>query len=136
MAKKDFENLLKNSSLKATPSRLAVLRYMDKQHFPVGISRLRKQFPDIDKVTLYRMMDDFQNADLVKGYDIGHGHADYELAGRKHHHHLVCSDCGTIEDVEVCENEKLHKKILRTSKKFVSITDHALTLHGKCKNCL
>jgi len=132
----DAANLLRGKNLRATPARIAVLAFLQTQKFPVGIQKIKKAVPGKDLVTLYRIMEDFVEKGIVVNHDIGHGHADYELADRPHHHHVVCDSCGTIEDI-VCEGDKkLNTKMLKQSKKFKDIIAHHVTFKGICKSCV
>ena len=51
------------------------------------------------------------------------------------HHHLVCLRCGRIEDVAHCGVEAMQSAILRGSKHFTEIRQHALEFYGICKAC-
>jgi len=128
------QSLLKEHQLRITTNRVAVLEYLAKQKVPVGITNLEKNLPSIDRVTLYRMMDQFEEKGIVRSCDLGHGHSDYEL-NKDHHHHMVCKKCDVIEDVEVCELEKIEKSLLKKSKNFSSIDHHRLTFMGMCNKC-
>lgn len=132
----DKKEALKKAGFRVTEGRLDVLELLEKQDLPVGISFIEKALPDINRVTLYRMMNDFVSADLVEEHDLGHGHVDYELADRPHHHHVVCDECGVVEDVfpcgDMCEFEN---SVLEGSNKFSKITKQKITFHGICRKC-
>ncbi len=128
------KDLLKKHNLRVTEGRLTVLNYLVEQKIPIGIKNLENNIPTIDRVTLYRMMEQFEAKGIVRMCDLGHGHQDYEL-NLDHHHHLVCRNCGDIEDVEVCDLEEIEKTLLKKSKKFTSIDQHRLTFMGLCKQC-
>ncbi len=89
----------------------------------------------LNEVTLYRALEAFAATGLVRRVDLGHDHAHYELMlGRGHHDHVVCTSCGTIEDVEGCALVPLEKKALVQSK-FRSIYSHNLEFFGLCRTC-
>jgi len=134
MTPQQQEDLLKEHKLRVTEGRLTVLEYLSKQKIPVGIKNLEKNITEIDRVTLYRMMEQFEEKGIVRVCDLGHGHQDYEL-NLDHHHHLVCRNCGKIEDVEICDLEEIEKALLKKSKKFSSIDQHRLTFMGTCTTC-
>ena len=54
---------------------------------------------------------------------------------KKHHHHIACVNCDTIEDFENKDVEKILEKIGRNSSKFINIKSHSLELFGFCKKC-
>jgi Fe2+ or Zn2+ uptake regulation protein len=62
------------------------------------------------------------------------GKSDLFESALHHHHHIVCTSCGTIEDFELCDLEKTTNHILSKSS-FSSITSHTLELFGVCKKC-
>ncbi len=134
--REDFRQLLKRSGFRATAARIEVLKFLAGQKKPVGIRSVAKAAPDVNTTTLYRMMTDFVEKGLVKEYELGHGHVDYEIASRPHHHHIVCESCGDIEDVFPCEKTcEFTRSIEAASKKFASVTKRATTFYGICKSC-
>lgn len=127
---------LRNAGLRATPARVAVLEFLNHQDVPVGIQKIKSAVPRKDIVTVYRIMDHFQKNGLVRAHDIGHGHMDYELADRPHHHHVVCESCGTIEDINCEDNDDLNQTALSRSKNFNAVREHQTTFAGICNACI
>jgi len=85
----------------------------------------------LNLATLYRALDALVVDGVVRRVDFRHGHAHYELAAeRAHHHHLACTGCGAIEDVDCTLRPRLKK-----SSVFAAITDHAMEYFGLCKAC-
>ncbi len=80
------------------------------------------------------MMSQYYDAHIVSRVDFREGFERFEFQDH-HHHHMVCIDCGVVEEFETCEAEDISKKVLRSSKKFKSINDHALELFGLCNVC-
>jgi Fe2+ or Zn2+ uptake regulation protein len=134
MKQADLQQLLKENNFKATPKRVEVLSYLAKRKKPVGVDTLCDKFKATNKTTIYRMLEAFVEANILSKHDLGHGHYDYEFSPEKHHHHLVCSKCGQIEEVDLCDG--LGKKALMQSSKFAETTGHMVTVFGKCKKCL
>lgn len=137
MAKEKVAQKLREVGSRATAARIAVISCLQKQERPVGIEFIERQVPDVNKVTLYRMMADFEERGLVESVDLGHGHLDYELTNRPHHHHLVCKGCGLVEDIYPCEASScdLEKEAIKSSKKFAEIIPQQQTFFGTCKKC-
>ena len=134
----EVKTLVRQAGFRATKSRLTVLKALAESARPASIPSilrtLGRRAPD--QATMYRMLDSFEKAGLVRQVNLRHGHADYELASRgAHHHHLVCTSCGQIEDFEKCGIENVVRRALRQSKRFSSVNDHALELFGVCKTC-
>lgn len=128
--------LLRREGFRATGARVEVLVFLDKQKKPVGIQSIANAFPQVNMTTLYRMMTNFAEKGLVTAYELGHGHVDYELASRPHHHHLVCESCGDIEDVFPCADDcAFIDSVKKTSKKFQRVTKQMTTFYGTCTVC-
>ena len=83
--------------------------------------------------TVYRVLDSFLTAGLVKKLELHEGKYRYELSSLKHHHHLVCQNCGKIEDIADCSLEVQEEKITKDSKFLIKY--HSLEFYGLCKIC-
>ena len=133
----DFSHILQGAGLRITKPRLAVLAFLSLQKRPVSLQRIAAHVKGTNLTTVYRMIETFLEKGILRGCDVGHGHMDYELADLPHHHHVICTSCGLIEEVEEClGDEKLHKETLHASKKFSSIVDHQSTFYGQGKECV
>lgn len=132
-----FRTILQQSGYRATPARLSVLRLLKVEVKPISIEAIARKLTklDLDQATLYRILNDFKSSGIVKEVDLRHGHAHYELTDSSHHHHIVCTRCGKIEDFSRCDFEKVSKIILKTVSSFSKITDHPSELFGICKKC-
>ncbi len=84
--------------------------------------------------TIYRNLLSFEKSGLVKRVDINKKAAHFELSSA-HHHHIVCTDCGEIEDFENDTLEYLIEKTVHLSSHFKHIQKHSLELFGVCKTC-
>ena len=133
---RDFSSLLRGSGLRITKPRLAVLAFLSVQKRPVSLQRIAAHVQEANLTTVYRVLEAFLDAGILRACDVGHGHLDYELADLPHHHHIICTSCGFIEEVEECaSDERLHKEALRASHRFREITTHQATFYGMCKTC-
>ncbi len=83
--------------------------------------------------TAYRTLSTFVEAGFVRQVELSAGKAFYEIAG-EHHHHVVCTTCNRIEDVDVCLPDAL-SSTARKSSGFASIREHTLEFFGTCKRC-
>jgi Fur family ferric uptake transcriptional regulator len=73
---------------------------------------------------------------MVKRFDFGDGAARFELVGENddgHHHHLVCTSCSEVVEIEECFPEKIERKIAAKNR-FKSVT-HKLEFFGICPEC-
>ncbi len=132
----DFRALLHRAGLKATPARLAMLKIIQAAPSPLSAQAIVKKAPrGVDQATIYRMIKALTLAGILRYIDFQHGHAHYEFTDTAEHHHLICSACGMAEDVPGCEVEGMNESILRSSKKFSTISHHSLEFFGLCNTC-
>jgi Fur family ferric uptake transcriptional regulator len=133
----DAKTLLRKFQLKATPLRLEILTLLESTHEPVGIPELHKMMEKngANYVSVYRTVQSFADAGLIRPVNLRHGHTDYELVRDDDHHHLVCTGCGKIEEFEDCGMDALIASVLKQASSFKNITDHALEFFGTCKAC-
>ncbi len=131
------EALLKGLGSKITPGRVKILEVLGKEPKPLTIEELQKKVgKGINEVTLYRNLELLADAGIVERSDLRHGHAHYELVvGRPHHHHIVCTNCGYVEDIELPHPTVSTKEALKRSKGFASVKDYSLEFFGLCKKC-
>lgn len=133
----DCKQELKSVSLKATPARLGVLKLLETANMPVDVSTitqyLQENSIEVDQATVFRIINLFTERGLTKQIHLNEGKFRYELASRKDHHHLVCENCGTIEDIS-CSVVEIDKEI--KEKKHFTVKHHSLEFYGICKNCL
>ncbi len=131
--------LLREKGLKVTPQRLQLIALLAQLNEPMSAHEIKAKWKqgDIDTVTLYRALDALVAASIVRRVDLQHGHTDYELmVPGDHHHHLVCTSCGTIEDFAGCPAKNIEKRALKGSSKFASLREHSMEFFGTCKTCI
>ena len=90
---------------------------------------------DIGLATVYRVLMQFEQADILKRSHFESEKAVYELNEGQHHDHLVCLDCGRVEEFHDPDIEALQEKIAK--REGFELADHALSLYAHCKrkNC-
>jgi Fur family transcriptional regulator, ferric uptake regulator len=133
----EYAELLRKRGLKATSRRLYLLSLLAKAKSPMSTHELKSAWKKgaTDVVTLYRALEALVTVHIVRRVDLRHGHTDYELiTPGEHHHHLVCTRCGTIEDFEQCPVD-IEQLALKRSTKFASLREHALEFFGTCNTC-
>ncbi len=133
----DCRRELKEISLRATPARIAVLKYLEKTDNPVDVSmikeHLQKNDIQVDQATVFRIINAFTDKGLAKQIQLYEGKFRYELAGRPDHHHLICEVCGTIQDIADCVVEDFEKNV-EQEKNFL-VKRHSLEFFGVCERC-
>ena len=131
-----FKMMLRKSGYKATPSRIAILALFKKHKNPMSAQEIVGSLPvDIDQATVYRTVKSFVRKGILRQIDLRHNHAHYELADSIDHHHIICLQCGRIEDVEHQSVDTMEKIILKNAKHFTEIKQHTLEFYGICKAC-
>ena len=131
---------LKSTGLKATLPRLKILdifqRTAQRHMTAEDVFRvLLEERSDIGLATVYRVLTQFEQAGILARSHFEGGKAVYELDEGKHHDHLVCLDCGRVEEFYDAEIEQRQQAVAHT--KGFSIADHALSLYAHCtkKDC-
>ena len=131
---------IKNSGLKATLPRIKVLEVFQQsaeRHLTAEdvYKALLNDGSDIALATVYRVLMQFEQAGILSRTHFETGKAVFELNEGKHHDHLVCMDCGRVEEFFDAEIEKRQKSIAQT--RGFELQDHALALYAACtkKNC-
>lgn len=97
----DCREELRAAGSRATPGRLALLGVLERAKRPMTVAELEAKLPELNEVTLYRALEALAAAGLLR-QGMRDGVMQYEYAGRPHHHHLVCSDCGVSVQCGVC----------------------------------
>lgn len=126
---------LKSTGLKATTPRLKIMELFQR-----GESRhmgaedvyrmLLKERLDIGLATVYRVLTQFEQAGLLKRSSFENGKAVFELNDGAHHDHLVCLDCGVVEEFFDADIERRQNDIAQ--QRGFAIADHALSLYAHC----
>ena len=131
---------LKNTGLKATLPRLKILEIFQagKQRHMTAEDVFRVLLDDRSDVglaTVYRVLTQFEQAGLLNRSNFESGKAVFELNEGQHHDHLVCLDCGKVEEFYDAEIEKRQHDV--ASQKGFAIADHSLSIYANCvqKNC-
>ena len=126
---------LKSTGLKATLPRLKILEIFQKstrRHMTAeDIYRvLLEERSDVGLATIYRVLAQFEQANILTRSHFESGKAVYELNAGQHHDHLVCLDCGKVEEFYDAEIEKRQHAVAKI--KGFAIADHALSLYAHC----
>ena len=128
---------LKSTGLKATLPRLKILEIFQKgsqRHMTAEdlFNVLLQEGSDVGLATVYRVLAQFEQADILTRSHFESGKAVYELNEGQHHDHLVCLDCGKVEEFYDAEIEQRQHAVALL--KGFAIADHALSLYAHCTN--
>ena len=98
------KQILSEHSVSITNPRILVLEALLEIKSPITVDDLQKKLKNkVAKSTLYRVLNDLKNINILKEFTSPDNTVVVELVleGDQHHHHLFCSDCGEIIDVEL-----------------------------------
>jgi Fur family transcriptional regulator, ferric uptake regulator len=126
---------LKSAGLKATVPRLRIINLFETskvRHLTAeDVYRLLlAEGLDIGLATVYRVLTQFEQAGLLVRHHFESGKAVFELNEGKHHDHLVCMQCGRVEEFYDPEIEKRQTRVAR--ERGFAISEHALYLYADC----
>jgi len=131
---------LKNAGLKATLPRLRIINLFEQskvRHLTAEdvYKQLLADGLDIGLATVYRVLTQFEQAGLLVRHHFESGRAVFELNQGGHHDHLVCLQCGRVEEFFDAEIEKRQLKVAKD--RGFAIAEHALYLYAECvkPNC-
>ncbi|MBC3831041.1 MAG: ferric iron uptake transcriptional regulator [Candidatus Aquirickettsiella gammari] len=131
---------LKASGLKATLPRLKILEIFQSstvRHLTAEdvYKILLTENMDVGLATVYRVLTQFEQAGLLHRNHFESGKAIFELNEGSHHDHLVCLDCGRVEEFFDDQIEKRQHAI--AEERGFAIAEHSLALYGNCTkvNC-
>jgi Fur family transcriptional regulator, ferric uptake regulator len=131
---------LKTIGLKATLPRLRILELFEKssvRHLSAEdvYKILSKEGTETGLATVYRVLTQFEQAGLLIRHHFETGKAVFELNQGGHHDHLVCVQCGHVEEFFDAEIEKRQEKVAKD--RGYKIHDHSLHIYADCTkaNC-
>jgi len=134
-----FKKLLKDNSLKFTKQRELILKFLyeNEGHYTPEetYALLKKNYPDmkVGIATVYRTLTLLEESGIASSISFGAQGKKYELGLKKHHDHLICSQCGDIIEFY---DETIEERQEEIAKKFnFSMTDHTMKIIGLCEKC-
>ncbi len=131
---------LKNAGLKVTSPRLKVLdllKSLEDGHISAEdlYKLMLEHDEEIGLATIYRVLNQFDDAGIVTRHHFEGGKSVFELANKKHHDHLVCMDCGQVIEFTDDVIETRQEAVAKAHN--IELTNHSLYMYGNCtkKDC-
>ena len=126
---------LRKAGLKVTLPRLKILEILERsatRHLSAEeiYRSLIGSSEDIGLATVYRVLTQFEAAGLVARHHFEDGMAVFELVQGAHHDHIVCMDCGQVEEFVDTDIEMRQDAIAQQH--GFKISEHSLILYGRC----
>lgn len=134
-----FEAFLRKRALKLTPQRERIFERAFSTHDHFSAETLYgwlkdEDGPPVSRATVYRTLALLVEGDFLESLDTGQGELLYEhVLGHRHHDHIVCLDCGRIEEFYDADIERLQEEA--ASRKGFELVYHNLRLFGLCSSC-
>jgi len=131
----DQPDHLKNAGLKTTAPRLKVLSLFESgQEHHLSAEEVYKLLlasgDDVGLATVYRVLTQFEQAGLLVRHHFEGGKSVFELNQGEHHDHIVCMQCGHVEEFYDATIEARQEKI--TVERGFSIREHSLYIYADC----
>jgi len=131
----DNNAALKQAGLKVTLPRLKILELLQSTDFQHASAediykKLLEAGEEIGLATVYRVLNQFDDAGIVTRHNFEGGKSVFELAPQQHHDHLICLDCGEVFEFADEVIEQRQKEIAQRYN--IRLTNHSLYLYGHC----
>jgi Fe2+ or Zn2+ uptake regulation protein len=134
------EQRLRQISQRYTSGRRAVVELLAGAGHPVTIEDIASQAPGLPRSSAYRHLVDLQQAGVVRRVAANDEYYRFELAEEmtEHHHHLLCTMCGTV--IDVTPTASFEQAMARYMDKLATVNgflslDHRLDVLGVCASC-
>lgn len=128
---------LQEIGYRLTPQRMMILEAIADSDGHTSaeeiLEAVQAVYPYLDVSTVYRTLDLLKTLHLVSETDLGRGHAQYELLSKGLHHHLICTECGKILDVDNTFLDPLRRSV-QDAYDFHAEIEH-LAIFGICGAC-
>ena len=127
---------LRKAGLKVTLPRVKILQMLDssvsgQRHMSAEdvYKALMEAGEDVGLATVYRVLNQFDDAGIVTRHNFEGGKSVFELTQQHHHDHLICLDCGKVIEFSDDSIELRQREI--ASRHGIRLTNHSLYLYGQ-----
>ena len=126
---------LKEAGLKSTAPRLNILAlFKSGQERHMSAEDVYKQLlakgDDVGLATVYRVLTQFEQAGLLVRHYFEGGKSVFELNQGKHHDHIVCLQCGHVEEFYDAAIESRQEKV--ATERGFAVHNHSLHIYADC----
>jgi Fe2+ or Zn2+ uptake regulation protein len=131
---------LASAGQRYTSTRRRLVDILAKADMPLSLPDIVRGRKDLPQSSAYRNLAELEAAGLIRRVASEDGFARYELAEELtgHHHHLLCSSCGRVQDLHLPGGleRRLEDTLdaLARESRFASVR-HRLDLIGLCRTC-
>ena len=129
-----------SNSMRRTGSRLRLLTMLCSSDRPLTLHAIQHDADGLPTSSLYRNVIALETAGALRRVTGSDGVPRFELADHidRHHHHLICSTCGTVNDVELDHDLEVavHRAAIEVRDRVgFTVTDHTFDMYGMCRTC-
>jgi len=128
---------LQDKGYRITKVRKEVVKIFSQTRKPLSANEIEEMLLkaglSVNKATIYREIQFLLHSSLILKVYLYPDKISYESSELKHHHHLICDSCGSIDNVTNCLVEKLDEDVHK--KKGFKIKRHMLEFYGTCADC-
>jgi Fur family ferric uptake transcriptional regulator len=133
----EFSAILGSKGYRMTEARRAVLEALATARGHVSaddlVELVKEAGHEVGRMTVYRTLDLMTGLGLVRPVYQGTGAAHFVLLQNGHHHHLVCTKCHDVVEVESCVLADIESRTVADSE--FEIHGHLLEIYGICQSC-
>jgi Fur family ferric uptake transcriptional regulator len=127
------EELLNARGLRLTASRRAVVDEALAGDEPFSVAEMQRRLPQLGRATIFRAIRLLVELGLLCRVLLEDGTPRYRASAAAHHHHLVCTGCGSVEDFADCDLDAV--SVALAGRTNYDIQGHRLELFGLCPTC-
>ncbi len=125
---------LEDRGHRVTAPRLKVLAEIADAGDQFAADEIAHRLPGVGRATVFRTLKLLVELDVLCRVLLDDGNLRYRWSYSGHHHHLVCAECGAVEDFTVCDVTELVREFTRL--KHFTVEGHWLEVYGRCGRCL
>jgi Fur family transcriptional regulator, ferric uptake regulator len=123
--------------LRPTRQRRAILQAVADEQRPVSAqdlhARLRRAGEPAGLATVYRTLQALADSGVLRTFQTPTGEVAYKVCEPGHHHHLICTRCGRVEEIPSCEVEEWAASVAK--RRGFSVSSHQADIYGVCARC-
>ena len=124
---------LEQQGYRSTSPRRAVAQVIANQDKHFTAEDLRGQLPHLGRATIFRSLKLLVETGVLCRVLLEDGDLHYQLSHRGHHHHLLCVECGSSQDLLGCDIEELLQQT--SASHGFELSGHWLEVYGRCRSC-
>lgn len=132
-----YINKLQAQGLKITPQRQEILQVFIESSNPhlsaeEVHSKITEKYPGMSLDTVYRNLSLLLNLGILTELNFGDRKSLFELNNTEHHHHLICTKCGSSQEIDFCPLKFMDDRKVKDFK----VMKHSFEIFGICANCM